>query len=314
MSTETSTVGGNTSLGTGHKKSMATRFGRAIVPYLFIGPSLIGVLTFMLLPALAVIGISFFKWNMLAPPKFIGLHNYIQMFSNSTAMHSMLTTAYYVILNIPVQTALAIVLALLLNKRLPGMAIFRAMFVVPWLASPVAIGTVWQWIFDPTSGVLNSFLGTFGIPHQQFLASTSEALPAVALVNIWQWTGYNMLFFLAGLQSIPPFLYEAAELDGAGGWRRFWSITFPLLRPTLLFVLVTTVIGSFQVFDTVYVMTQGGPGTATNVYNYYIFQQGFQFFHMGYAAALSVILFIVILIVTLIQLTYLGRRTTYDMG
>ncbi|MCL6633091.1 MAG: sugar ABC transporter permease [Alicyclobacillus herbarius] len=284
------------------------------VPYIFIGPSFIGLLAFLLLPALAAIVISFFDWNMLTRPKFIGLQNYVSIFHNKAALQAMLITVYYVVLNIPIQTVLAILLALLLNRRIRGMAFFRAVYVLPWLAAPVAISVVWQWIFDPTSGVLNSFLQVFGVSKQGWLSSPAEALPCVAAVNIWQWTGYNMLFFLAGLQGIPKYLYEAAELDGSGPVRTFFSITLPLLRPTTLFVLVTSVIGSFQVFDTVYVMTQGGPGTATNVYNFYIFQQGFQFFHMGYASALSVILFLVILIVTLVQMKYVGSRTTYDLS
>ncbi|WP_234969708.1 carbohydrate ABC transporter permease [Alicyclobacillus vulcanalis] len=285
-----------------------------MAPYAFILPSLIGVLAFLLIPAVAVLVISFFNWNMLSPPRFVGFRNYVDILHDPIALHSMLTTVYYVVLNIPLQTIFAILLALLVNRRLPGMGVFRALLVLPWLAMPVAISVVWNMIFDPTNGVLNNLLAIVGIHPQQWLSSPVEALPCVAAVNIWQWTGYNMLFFLAGLQSIPAYLYEAANLDGAGRVRKFFSITLPLLRPTLLFVLITSVIGSFQVFDTVYVMTEGGPGTATNVYNYYIFQQGFQFFHMGYAAALSVILFVVILLVTLAQFRFVGRGTTYDMG
>lgn len=295
-------------------RPLTSTIQRQLTAYAFILPSLIGVLAFLLLPALAVFVISLFNWNMLSPPKFVGVRNYIDIFHDPVALHSMLTTGYYVILNIPVQTVLAILLALLLNRRMPLMGLYRALFVLPWLAMPVAISVVWNLIFDPTNGVLNALLAQVNIHPQQWLSSPIEALPCVALVNIWQWTGYNMLFFLAGLQSIPPHLYEAANIDGAGRFRKFFSITLPLLRPTLLFVLITSVIGSFQVFDTVYVMTQGGPGTATNVYNYYIFQQGFQFFHMGYAAALSVILFIVILLVTLIQFRFVGKGTTYDMS
>ncbi|WP_304457976.1 carbohydrate ABC transporter permease [Alicyclobacillus sendaiensis] len=287
---------------------------RQLAPYAFIFPSFVGVLAFLLVPAVAVLVISLFSWNMLSPPRFVGLRNYLDILKDPIALHSMLTTVYYVVLNIPAQTVLAILLALMLNRRLPGTGVLRALFVLPWLAMPVAISVVWNLIFDPTNGVLNNLLVALGLRPQQWLSSPAEALPCVASVNIWQWTGYNMLFFLAGLQSIPSHLYEAANIDGAGRFRKFFSITLPLLRPTLLFVLITSVIGSFQVFDTVYVMTQGGPGTATNVYNYYIFQQGFQFFHMGYAAALSVILFLVILLVTLIQFRFVGRGTTYDMS
>ncbi|QRF24773.1 sugar ABC transporter permease [Alicyclobacillus sp. TC] len=293
------------------KKSKLTSQG--ITPYLFVFPSFVGVLLFMLIPAIAVLVISLLHWNLLSSPSFAGLSNYTKVFHDPTALHSMLITVYYVLLNIPLQTVLAIILALLLNRRLPGMAIFRALFVIPWLAMPVAVGVVWQWILQPT-GMLDSLLQVLHLPQIDWLGTQHWALPAVAMVNIWQWTGYNMLFFLAGLQGIPAYLYEAAELDGASPIRKFFTITLPLLRPTLLFVLITSVIGSFQVFDTVYVMTQGGPGQATNVYNFYIFQEGFQFFHMGFASALSVILFVVILLVTLLQFAYFRNRTTYDLS
>jgi ABC-type sugar transport system permease subunit len=285
-----------------------------LIPYLFVFPSFVGVLTFLLLPSISVVVISFFSWNILTPPKFIGFKNYVTIFHDHVAMHSILVTIYYVLLNIPLQTVLAIVLALLMNQRIRGISVFRSLYVIPWLASPVAISVVWQWIFDPSYGVLNAVLSVFHIPKLDWLSSTKDALPAIALVNIWQYTGYNMLFFLAGLQGIPPHLYEAAEIDGARPFRRFIAITLPLLQPTLFFVLITSIIGSFQVFDTVYVMTKGGPDHATNTYNYYLFQQGFQFFHMGYASALAVLLFLVILIVTLIQFLYFNKRITYDLS
>jgi multiple sugar transport system permease protein/sn-glycerol 3-phosphate transport system permease protein len=200
-----------------------------------------------------------------------------------------------------------------MNQKLRGIGAFRTIYVVPWMATPVAMAVVWQWIFDPQYGALNSFLGFFGIHGLAWLSSRQLAMPAIAAVNIWQYTGYNMLFFLAGLQSIPDYLYEAAALDGASPVRRFFQVTLPLLNPTLFFVLVTTIIGSFQIFDTVYVMTQGGPANATSTINFYIFRQAFQFFHTGFAAALSMVLFAILLVVTLAQALYFSKRTVYDI-
>jgi multiple sugar transport system permease protein len=176
------------------------------------------------------------------------------------------------------------------------------------------MGIVWQWIFDPQYGALNTFLSVFHITGPAWLSSPTWALPAIAAVNIWQYTGYNMLFFLAGLQGIPQDFYEAASLDGAGHVQQFFTITLPLLSPTLFFVLVTDIIGSAQVFDTVYAMTQGGPGGATSVLNFTIFRQAFEFFHAGYASALAMVLFVILLIITLLQVLFFRNRTVYDLS
>ncbi|MBV9615834.1 MAG: sugar ABC transporter permease [Ktedonobacteraceae bacterium] len=281
--------------------------------YLFLFPSFIGLLFFLLLPILAVAVLSFFNWGMLTTPRFVGLENYNILLHSPLVGNSLLVTAYYVLLNIPAQTILALLLAMLMNQKLRGIGAFRTLYVVPWMATPVAMAVVWQWIFDPQYGALNSFLGFFGIHGLAWLSSKQLAMPAIAAVNIWQYTGYNMLFFLAGLQGIPDYLYEAAALDGASPIRRFFQVTLPLLNPTLFFVLVTTIIGSFQIFDTVYVMTQGGPANATNTINFYIFRQAFQFFHTGFAAALSMLLFAILLVVTLAQALYFSKRTVYDI-
>lgn len=288
--------------------------GFHIVPYMFILPSLIGVLAFLLLPAVAIMVISFLKWNMISSPEFVGLSNYAKLIHSSTAIHSLLVTAYYVLLNIPLQTILAILLAMLLNRKSRWMAVFRPIFVLPWLLTPVAVAATWLWLMNPGYGYFDHILSVlFGI-SPAWVSSKQLAMPAIALVNIWEFTGYNALFFLAGLQGIPGYLYEAAEIDGASPVRRFFTITLPLLQPTTMFVLITSVIGSFQVFGTIYVMTQGGPGNATNAVVYEIYQEAFQFFHMGYASALAVILFLGILIVTLLQFFYFRRHTTYDFS
>ncbi|WP_327291898.1 carbohydrate ABC transporter permease [Streptomyces sp. NBC_01198] len=287
---------------------------RNLTAYAFLLPSLFGVFAFLLLPVAIVAGVSLFHWELLDSPTFTGLANYRRLVHDGGVRHSLLVTVFYVLLTIPVQTILAVVLALLLNQRVRGVKFFRALYVVPWMATPIAMGLVWSWIFDPANGALNKFLSVVGIDGPAWLNDTTFALPAVAAVQIWQYTGYNMLFFLAGLQGIPAELYDAAATDGASPLRQFVHITLPLLNPTMFFVLVTNVIGSFQVFDTLYVMTEGGPGDSTEVLNFRIFQTAFQQFDFGYASAMAMLLFALILLITLLQVRYFNRRTTYDIS
>lgn len=302
------TVGGERSPSA---RSSSRRTARA--GYGFLLPSLIGVLAFLAVPVVLVIVLSFMRWNMLTSPKWVGLQNYLDVFRYDGTGHALMVTAYYVLLNIPIQTVLALGLAMLLNNSRRSSAVVRVMCVLPYLATPVAMAVVWNWFFDPTTGAINTLLGYVGIDGPAWLASETWAMPVVAFANIWQYAGYNMLFFLAGLQAIPRSLYEAASVDGGSRVAQFRSITLPLLRPTMLFVLVTGVIGSFQVFDTVYVMTGGGPGDSTEVVNQLIYKSAFVGFRIGEAAAMSVILFLVILIVTISQFLYFRKRTTYEM-
>ncbi len=283
-------------------------------PYLFIAPSLFGVIAFLLLPVLIVAGLSFFNWQLLSDPAFTGLDNYRKLISDPSVSHSLWVTVLYVLLCVPAQTALALALAVLLNQRLKGVKIFRALFVIPWIATPIVMGLVWDWIFDPVNGAVNSALAVVGVQGPDWLSDSTWALPAIALVNIWQHTGYNMLFFLAGLQGIPKELHDAASTDGATSWQRFFTVTLPLLNPAMFFVLVTNMIGAFQVFDTVFVMTDGGPSDSTEVINFKIFGTAFREFDFGYASALAMLLFLIILLVTLAQVRYFNRRTTYDLS
>jgi len=282
--------------------------------YLFLFPSLLGLLVFLLIPVIGVAVLSFFDWGLLSDPRFIGWQNYVKLIQSPVVQHSLGVTAYFVALNVPLETILALLLALLMNKTLPGIGLFRVLYAVPWMATPVAMGIAWQWIFDPQFGALNSFLALLGIHGPLWLASQQSALPAIAIMSIWGNVGYTMLFFLAGLQGVPEQLYEAAYIDGATPLQTFFTVTLPLLNPALYFVLVTNIIGSFQVFDTVYATTKGGPGDATNVLNYYIFREAFQFFHAGYASALSMVLFVIIMLATLLQALYFQRNTTYDLS
>lgn len=292
----------------------ALRRRQALAGYAMLAPSLVGVLGFLLAPVLIVMVISLFDWKLLSTPSFIGLANYRELFNDSDVWHSFLVTAYYVLICVPGTTILSLLLSLLVNRKLRGMKYFRALLVIPWMATPVAMGLVWAWIFDPGRGALNTFLGSFGIDGPSWLSSPFLAMPSVAAVHIWQFAGYNMLFFLAGLQNIPLSLREASALDGASPVGHFFAITLPLLRPTLLFVLITNVIGSFQAFDTIFVMTEGGPGDSTEVATYLIYDEAFRKFGFGYASTISVLLFVVILVVTVSQFIYFERRTTYDFS
>jgi multiple sugar transport system permease protein len=292
--------------------SSPARRGR-LVAFGLLAPSLVGVTIFLAIPVLFVVVLSFFRWNLLNAPRWVGIGNYLDMFRFEGAGHALWITTLYVLLNIPMQTVLALAMAMLLNRKGRVTGVVRVLCVLPYLATPVAMAVVWQWIFDPATGLVNTLLAQVGITGPQWLASSFWALPVVAFANIWQYVGYNMLFFLAGLQGIPHTVYEAADVDGVSSWGQFLHVTLPLLRPTMLFVLVTTVIGSFQVFDTVYVMTKGGPGRSTTVMNQLIYQTGFQGFRIGVASALSVLLFVIILAVTIGQFAYFRNRTTYDM-
>jgi multiple sugar transport system permease protein len=282
--------------------------------YLFVGPSLLGVVAFLLLPMVIVLVLSFFHWELLSDPTFAGLDNYVRLFGDAETWHSVWVTVLYVLLSIPLQTVLAMGLALMLNQRVKGVKIFRSMFVVPWMATPIVMGLVWNWIFDPRDGAINSALALAGITGPDWLSDRAWALPAIALVSIWQYTGYNMLFFLAGLQGIPQELYDAASTDGAAPAQRFWRVTLPLLNPTMFFVMVTNLIGAFQVFDTVFVMTDGGPSGSTEVINFRIYSTAFREFDFGYASTLSMLLFAIILVVTLVQVRFFSKRTTYDLS
>ena len=290
------------------------RIRTTVEAYLLIAPSLAGFLLFLVIPIIGVFALSLFSWDLVGTPQFVGLANYRRLAGDDAAWTAVGNTVYYVALNIPAQTVLALALALALNRKMRGAKVFRVLFVLPWMAMPVALGIIWTWAFDPRHGAVNHLLSLVGVVGPNWLTSTTWAMPVIASVNIWQYTGYTMLFLLAGLQAIPEQIYEAAAVDGVNAVQRFFKITLPLLRPSMFFVLITNVIGSFQLFDTVFVMTQGGPGTSTTTLNYYIYQQAFQLFHAGYAATLAIVLFLMILIVTAGQFLYFRKRTVYDFS
>jgi len=287
-------------------------FRSFLVALPFITPSLLGVVAFLLVPVVLVVFISFLNWNGLAPATWAGVQNYLRIFTVDDAAHSLGVTAYYVLLNIPLQTVIALGMAVMLHRRKKFTGFYRAIFVAPYLSTPVAMAVIWYWVLDPRLGLINTVLRHVGIAGPQYLSSSLWVMPVVAFVNIWQYVGYNMLFFLAGLDAIPIELYEASDIDGASKLRQFFRISLPLLNPTMLFVLTTGVIGSFQIFDTLFVLTQGGPGDSTQVLNYQIYELGFVDFRLGEAAAMSVLLFAVILVFSIGQFWFFRHRTTYE--
>jgi multiple sugar transport system permease protein len=297
-----------------HRPPRRRRSRAAIEAYSMLAPSIIGFAVFLIAPIAVVVVLSFYDWNLLSDPEFIGLENYRDLAGDERALQSIGNTFYYVLLNIPAQTALALLLALALNAKIKARNVFRVIYVLPWMAMPVALGVIWRWVFDPVYGALNRFLELFGVDGAAWLTDSAWALPVIASVNVWQYTGYTMLFFLAGLQAIPAQLYEAADVDGASPTYRFFTITLPLLRPAMLFVLITSVIGSFQVFDTIHVMTAGGPAGSTATLNYQIYLESFTQRNAGYASMLAVILFAIIAAITLAQVSFFRKRTVYDFS
>jgi multiple sugar transport system permease protein/sn-glycerol 3-phosphate transport system permease protein len=275
--------------------------------YLLISPSSIGVLLFLLVPLIGIFAVSLLDWNLLGQPRFIGIDNYVELAGDEEAWLALGRALLFALIVVPGIVIFALLAALLVNTSLRGIKAIRVLLLLPWIATPVAVGTIYSWIYDANNGFLNTLLGAVGLPQPNWLNSPEWALPAVAFVTIWQWAGYNMLFYLAGLQGIPDELIQAAKVDGAGPVRTFWSVTLPLLRPTTFFIVVTATIGSFQAFDLIAVLTGGGPGTATNTILYYIYNMGFRIFRSGYAATLSVLLFVAILVITLILAVVLRR-------
>ncbi|HXV99151.1 MAG TPA: sugar ABC transporter permease [Anaerolineae bacterium] len=278
--------------------------GETWFAFLFILPSMIGFILFYAVPAVRGLLISFTNWDLLTPAQPVGLANYQKLITDVDFWKALWVTLNYVVINIFVQTALAILIAVLMD-RLTKSIVVRGVLILPYLFSNVVVALLWLWMLDPTLGIVNSFLEFIGIGRQPFLGSPDQAIASVAWINIWRHMGYTALLVFAGLQTIPKDLYEAGAIDGAGELRMFWNITLPLLRPVLVFVLVTTIIGSFQVFDTIAITTKGGPAQATRVIIWYIYEFGFDRFNMGYATTISIALFFILILVTLVQMRVL---------
>jgi multiple sugar transport system permease protein len=284
----------------------------ALWGYLFLLPNILGFLAFNLFPLMFAIGMSFTRWDLISPPTFIGLSNYEKLFLEDESFRiAIKNTLFFTVLSVPSGTIISLILANILNQKIRGTTFYRTAYFLPVVSSSIAVALVWAWVFNPDFGLVNEILSTFGLPRLKWLASSTWALPAVVIVSVWRGLGPSTVIFLAGLQGIPEELYDAAKIDGANARQLFRHITIPMLSPTTFFVIVVSIIGSFQVFDLIYMMTRGGPGRASMVLVYYIYEHAFRWFGMGYAASIAFVLFVVILILTLIQLRLSGRWVHY---
>jgi multiple sugar transport system permease protein len=280
--------------------------------YLFILPWLIGLVLFRAGPMVVSLALSFTRWDLMRPPRFVGLENYENiLFDDPLFWKSLQNTAIYVAGRVPLVLALALLVALLLNQAIPWQSFFRTAYYLPVVTPEVATALLWAWMFEPNFGVINSLLKVFGVAGPPWLASTEWALPAVIIVSTWS-IGSIMVIYLAGLQGVPQHLYEAAELDGANALQKVRHVTVPYLTPVIFFNLVVGVVGSFQIFTKIRVMTNGGPANATMVYVLYLYNQAFQWLKMGYGAALAWILFLLLFALTVIM--FRRQRWVYYEG
>jgi multiple sugar transport system permease protein len=262
---------------------------------------------FYIWPTLRGAYLSFTEYSLLQPPQFTGLQNYERMVQDSFFWNALVVTVEYVVINIGLQTVLAVLIAMLMYRLTKSITV-RAVILLPYLIANVVVALVWYWMLDFQVGIVNQGLELIGIDPVAFFGDSHWAIPTVAGINIWRHMGYTALLVFAGLQMIPSYVYEAAEVDGSSELQTFWRITLPLLRPVLVMVLVVTMIGSFQVFDTIAVTTQGGPINATRVIYFYIYERAFTRFDFGYASAMAMVLFVILAIVSLLQLRLLRAK------
>jgi len=280
-----------------------------LIGWTFILPNFLGFLAFTLIPVLAAFALSFMEWTSFSAPKWVGLANFQRMLASDSFWVALRNTVVYAIGHVPLTMALALLLAMLLNRKLKGIGFFRVALFFPYITSLVAVAVVWNMLFSPDNGPINQFLHTIGIANAPGWTSSSDwALPAVIITSVWRDMGYYMVLYLAGLQAIPAELYEAAEVDGASAWQRFWNVTIPSLRPTTFFVVVMLTVSSFKVFDLIVVMTNGGPGRSTPVLSQLIYQEGIGEGKFGYSSAISLVLFLIVLTVTVVQFKIQQRR------
>jgi ABC-type sugar transport system permease subunit len=279
------------------KKSMSKE---AVAGIVFVLPAVIFICVFLVLPALLAFGYSFQQYNMLKPAQkvFIGLTNYIDVLKNPAFYKSLFNTVYFAAIVVPLQTIVALGLALLVNKKLKTSKIARICFFSPVVTSMVVVAILWTFLYNKDSGLINSLLNSIGIQSQPFLLSEKQAMNSIIFMSIWQAAGYQMMIFLAGLQDVPEELYEAASLDGCNWWDKFKNVTLPCIKNVSSFVILITTIQAFKLFTQPYIMTGGGPNESTKTLAYMIYEQGFQYRNVGYSCAIAVIFFLVILIVS----------------
>lgn len=274
--------------------------------YLFLLPSLIPFVLFVAGPLIAAVGLTFFRYDVLTSPEFAGLENFRHFASDPRLGRVYINTIIYVLGTVTVETIVALLLAVATNRAIPSVLRYtlRTAYFFPVLTSLAAVSIVWSYLYHTNFGVINYYIGELGGPQIRWLTSSTWAMPALIGLGVWKSLGFSYILFVAGLQNIPTHLYEAASLDGAGRVSTFFNITLPMLSPTVFFAVVISLINGFQIFDSPYIMTQGGPGDATRTVAMYIHEQGFRFFDMGYAATISLSLFVIILVLTMAQFRF----------
>lgn len=281
-------------------------FRRALAAHLFVLPAILFFLVWYIYPMLRGIWITFHEWNIVTPPQWVGLKNFETLARDEEFWSSVGKTGYYA-LSMPLKVVLALILALIMNAKIPLRGFYRTVYFIPVVTSDLATALIWKWIYDPHFGLIAGVTRPLGFAPIPWLTSSTWAMPAIILYAIWFGMGYIMVLFLAGLQGIAPEYYEAASIDGASDWQQFWSITLPLLRPILLFVLITSMINAAQVFTPAYAMTRGGPAGATRVVGLLIYQTGFEYLKMGYAATMALVMFIILAVAALVQRRLVGQ-------
>lgn len=278
---------------------------------LFLLPALIPLLIFRIFPMIASLWVSMTKWNLLRAPEFLGIDNYVDVLTDAKFHKALLNTLYYMVGYLPLVLVGAIAIAVLLNSKLKGATFFRGIYFLPVVTSWVVVALLWKWLLSPQGGMVNYLLGLVGIQGPGWWTDPNWAMPAIIIASVWKDLGFNMLILLAGLQSIPEHLYEAATIDGATRWEKLRYVTLPLLTPSILFAMILAMIGAFQVFDQVWVMTEGGPAGATTVVMEQVVKNAFRYGLMGEASAMSWVLFAIILLFTVFQLRFQKRWVHY---
>lgn len=275
--------------------------------WVFIAPALAGTFIFIIIPVICSFGLSFTKWDLLNPIEFVGLDNYIGIFTEPLFYKILINTIVFAVSTSVFGVIIPLVLAAILNGKIRGSEFYKTAYFLPFITPMIVIGVIWEWIFDPNIGLLNKFLHL----HINWLYDPHFAMPALILVSVWKLIGYNMVIFLSALSGISQSMFEAAKIDGADSFQTFKNVTIPLLSPTIFFVVIITAISSFQIFDLIYLMTQGGPLDSTNVLVYAIYKNAFEYFNIGKASAIAYVLFVIILVLTLVQWN-LRKKLVYN--
>jgi multiple sugar transport system permease protein len=289
-------------------------FRRNLTYFIFLAPWLLGFIIWTGGPLIASIYLSLTQYDIMTPPKWLGLGNYRTLFADNLFWQALKVTTVYTFLSVPLSMLASLGIAVLLNQKVPGLGVFRTIFYLPTVTTGVAVALLWVWMLQPDFGLINNLLwSVFHIRGPSWLYDENWVIPALILKSLWG-LGGPMLIYLAALQGIPTQLTEAAELDGANVWQRFWSVTLPMISPVILFNLVMGIIGSFQVFTDAYVMTKGGPNYASYFYVYYLYQNAFQFFKMGFASAQAWVLFLIILVFTALTIRSSSIWVYYESG